>query len=394
MTKTNYITPFIWLQIIGAGFTRGTFFMSFPYLAIILKNSLGASSAEIGFVLGAGPLVGTFTGFYGAYLSDRFGRRSVLICSLLGWGLTMLLFGMVNSVLEFGILSILNGFCRSVSEPVVQAIISERLEPESRVKAFHYRYYAVNVGAVVGPVIGSNLFVVSPSYGFFAASATLLLFCLVYALSPSSREETPVLMQVQPGFTDAVRTMLVDKVLLCYVSASIICAIAYVQIDTTLPLILGDLFGAQGVKYFSWVLIANGVTIVAAQLILNKLTQNVSLEWNVAVSCLVFGLGFLGFGYSGTVVSFYILSMVVLALGEALVFSNGYVLIDRLAPANLKATYHSTGNLFSLGFAIGPFLGTEVLERSSQEVLFTSCCALLFICAVLYLVPRYFLRKM
>ena len=78
--------------------------------------------------------------------------------------------------------------------------------------------------------------------------------------------------------------------------------------------------------------------------------------------------------------------MVILSLGEVLVFSNGYILIDNLAPKNLKATYHSVSNLFALGFSAGPVLGTWYMEKFGQFNLFLVAGTLLFICSWLYVV--------
>ena len=113
----------------------------------------------------------------------------------------------------------------------------------------------------------------------------------------------------------------------------------------------------------------------------------------MAVSCVVFGLGFFGFGISGSFWWAYILSMIVLALGEMLVFSNGYILIDNLAPSNLRGTYHSAGNMFSVGMAIGPPLGLYFYKETNQFLLFTMACLLLFVCASLYLLGDFFHKE-
>ncbi len=386
--ESSEINPFVWFLIIGTGICRAIFFMAFPYLALHLKNDLSASASEIGFVLGTGPLVGTFTAFYVSYLADRWGRRPVLIVTLVIWGFTMVGFGFAHSIVQFGLLNVLNGICKSVSEPVIQASISDHTSGSAKVKAFHYRYYAVNIGAVFGPVAAGLFFADKPQLSFMLSGLSFFLFCLIYIYFKSAENiRTSKQEGISPSFLQALSLILKDRSLLCYVLAGILCSVSYVQLESTLPILMRDRFAEKGLTYYSWVLLTNGLTIVCCQLWLNHLTRNFKVEWSVAASCLVFALGFLGFGFSGNRLLFYILSMVVLSLGEVIVFSNGFLLIDRLSPKHLKATYHSTGNLLSLGFATGPLLGTWILEGQGQTTLFVFSALLLVVSALLYLLP-------
>lgn len=373
-----------WLMIIGSGISRGAFYMAFPFLAFHLKNRLGADITTIGWIIGAGPLMGAIVGFYGGYLSDLFGRRSILIGALTIWGFTQMSFAFANSIFIFGVLSGLNGILRAIAEPIAQAVISDRAKGEAKERAYHYRYYAVNIGAAVGPILGGALLIDHPSIAFAIAGGSLVLFALAFAIQtkghPRFAEET----EKPPGFGAVMKLLAKDRTLNYFVFASILTAVAYSQTETALPLILNDIFKADGAKMFGWLIAANGITIVICQLWLNKVTRRFNTVKTVALSCFVFGLGLFGFGFSANMWWAYMLSMIVLALGEILVFSNGYILIDRLAPAHLRGTYHSAANMFSIGLAFGPPFGAWILKHAGQEILFTLMAGLLFFCSWIY----------
>jgi nitrate/nitrite transporter NarK len=59
--------------------------MSIPFLAIYLTQVKGASSGFAGAVIAASSLIGIAASFYGGYLSDRFGRKTIMLVSIFGW---------------------------------------------------------------------------------------------------------------------------------------------------------------------------------------------------------------------------------------------------------------------------------------------------------------------
>ena len=393
MADKTKLSKLTWAVIVGTGFSRAAFFMVFPFLAIHLKKSLGADLTTIGWILGVGPLAGSLVGFYGGYLSDLFGRRKITLIFLSLWGLVLFGFGLANSIAAFAVLSTLNGILRSTTEPILQAVISDQNQGDAKTRAYHYRYYGLNIAAAVGTSMGGWVLLKHPSLGFFVAGFSLFAFAFLFGFLSRGKNFSESQHEKPPGFLSVVKIMAQDKSLLCFVSASILCAIAYTQLEAALPIIMEKRLGDFGVYIYGFTFTANALTIICLQLFLNKWTKRFSIAKTVAVSCVVFGLGFFGFGISGSFWWAYILSMIVLALGEMLVFSNGYILIDNLAPSNLRGTYHSAGNMFSVGMAIGPPLGLYFYKETNQFLLFTMACLLLFVCASLYLLGDFFHKE-
>ncbi|MNH45056.1 Major Facilitator Superfamily protein [compost metagenome] len=59
-------------------------------------------------------------GFVGGALSDRLGRKFIMMIALIGWVVVFAGFALAKAPLLFMLFNMLNGLCRSLYEPVSQ----------------------------------------------------------------------------------------------------------------------------------------------------------------------------------------------------------------------------------------------------------------------------------
>jgi MFS transporter, DHA1 family, tetracycline resistance protein len=107
-------------------------------------------------------------------LSDRFGRRPILLWSLLGLGLHFLLLGLAPSLLLMLLARIIGGTA-GASFSVANAYASDVTPPERRAKSFGLIGAAFGLGFIVGPMIGGLLGSIDLHLPFFAAGALSLI---------------------------------------------------------------------------------------------------------------------------------------------------------------------------------------------------------------------------
>ena len=107
-------------------------------------------------------------------LSDRFGRRPILLWSLLGLGLHFLLLGLAPSLALMLVARIIGGTA-GASFSVANAYASDVTPPERRAKSFGLIGAAFGVGFIVGPMLGGLLGSVDLHLPFFAAGALSLI---------------------------------------------------------------------------------------------------------------------------------------------------------------------------------------------------------------------------
>jgi MFS family permease len=84
---------------------------------------------------------------------------------------------------------------------------------------------------------------------------------------------------------------------------------------------------------------------------------------------LLFTAGFIGFGLSNGWTGF-IVSMIIVTVGEIFLFPSGTVFIDRIAPEELRGTYFGAAQFRSIGHSAGPMLGGWILSQFNGHLLF------------------------
>jgi DHA1 family tetracycline resistance protein-like MFS transporter len=107
-------------------------------------------------------------------LSDRFGRRPVLLCSLLGFGLDYIFLSFANTIGLLFIGRIIAGIT-GASITTASAYIADISTPENRAQNFGMIGAAFGVGFILGPVIGGLLGSYGPRVPFMVAAALCLL---------------------------------------------------------------------------------------------------------------------------------------------------------------------------------------------------------------------------
>ena len=172
----------IFLDLMGFG-------LIIPILPLYSK-SLGAPYWEIGAIAVMFPLMQfLFASFWGG-LSDRFGRRPIMLVSIFITVLAYIFFAHSTTILMLFISRALSGF-GAANLSVAQAYISDVTKPENRAKSFGILGAAFGLGFIFGPPIGGfvkenyNLEMV----GYVAASFSFINLVMAYFLLPESLKE-------------------------------------------------------------------------------------------------------------------------------------------------------------------------------------------------------------
>lgn len=111
-------------------------------------------------------------------LSDKYGRKPLLLYSVFGTALSFLLFAVANSAPLIFLARILDGITGG-NISVAQAVISDTTEPKDRAKWFGILGAAFGFGFVVGPAIGGILSKISLAAPFYFASFISLIACII-----------------------------------------------------------------------------------------------------------------------------------------------------------------------------------------------------------------------
>jgi len=145
-------------------------------------ESFGVSGRELGLLMASFALMQLiFSPVWGG-LSDRIGRRPVLMIGVFGNALAMLWMGLSGSYSMLLVARVTAGILSSATLPTAMAYISDSTSEENRGGGMGAIAAAMGVGMILGPGIGGWLGDVNLSIPFFVASGLSLLVLVLIAL--------------------------------------------------------------------------------------------------------------------------------------------------------------------------------------------------------------------
>jgi DHA1 family tetracycline resistance protein-like MFS transporter len=184
---------FIYVSAIACAMSIG---IMVPVLPSLLKqfthgDTASASEWNVTFAVFGG-LMGFLAGPVLGLLSDRFGRRPVLLVSLTGLGIDFLFMAFAPSLNWLFVGRLISGATSGVFS-TANAYVADVTPPEKRARIFGWMGSAFTVGFLAGPAIGGLLGNANLRLPFMAAAALTLanalygIFILPESLSPSLR---------------------------------------------------------------------------------------------------------------------------------------------------------------------------------------------------------------
>lgn len=373
--------PVVWTLLIGTVFARGASFMALPFLALYLSNTHGIHPVWIGLTIGLSPLTGTIGGFIGGYFSDRYGRKKVMLWTILVWGLVYFGFSQASHIGVFMALNALNGLCRSFFEPSSQAMMADLTSPQQRKRVFSLRYTAINIGASLGPLLGVYVAQFSSSLPFLLTGLMYLLYGGTLFIMLNRHSITHVTPVHQLPLMDTLMITWKDKTLLVFIIGGILINVGYSQIDSNLPQYIQQSF-SDGVALFAKLIALNAILVIILQVPLSLITEKWPVLRVMILGSLFFAIGFASFGFATTAIGMMI-AMAIVTVGEIFIFPSTSVFIDQIAPENRKGTYFGAGQFRSIGNFTGPVLGGWLLQDFGGDFLF-SVIAVIILCSIFF----------
>lgn len=199
--QKKFMRPMVILLIIQFLVMVG-FGIVIPILPFFV-GKLGGGALSLGIFMSAYSIMQFFCAPFWGKLSDRIGRRPVILIGLTGYGLTFLMFGMVNNLYLLIGLRALSGMVSSATIPTAMAYLSDITEGVDRSKGMGMIGAAMGLGMIFGPALGGWLGHYSFSLPFFVAGGlalSLLPFTLAF-LPESLKQPTEVIRRSTPLFT-------------------------------------------------------------------------------------------------------------------------------------------------------------------------------------------------
>lgn len=381
----NFPLP-VWVILLGTLMFGLSYFMTWPFLAIVLKRDFGMSAAQIGGVLSIAAFIGAGASLISGNLSDRFGRKAIIIGANVTIACAFAIMASANTALWIIIGAVLVVSTRHIVDPPTRALLTDLTsDKKARELAFHLNYFMVNVGATTGPFIALYLGITARQSTFWVTAAVIATYtiALLAALwhvknKHDSSEKT--------HWTEVVQVLRKDTVFLWLMIGSVLIAYTYAQQDSSVVQYLSNQLDLEQAAFiFSFVVAGNSATVVLAQFPLLALLKNWSYDARIRFGVTGFMLGFIV--YALIPVDWligWVIGTVILSVGEAVLFPTLNLKTDQIAPDHLKGTYFGASNLYALGYGLGPLLGGLMIGAQTDNLLWWVAAAVCLVSMAVY----------
>jgi MFS family permease len=370
----------IWLLVIATTVNvTGASFL-WPLNTIYMHNELGKSLAFAGFILMFNQGASIVGNLIGGVMFDKFSPYKTI---LYGTGLAivssivMVLFH--RDILFYSTSLVLIGFGSGITWPVMFAMAGS-LWPEGGRRAFNAIYVAQNLGVALGATIGGYVASISFDYIFianaslFAAFFLIVLFTFKQMDQAKDRQMHTTVINQHRKIED--KRAFIALMILC--GGFLITWIAYSQWQTTIASYTQEL--KIPLEQYSSLWAINGFLIVLGQPLIKWITGKItSQKKHIYLGNTIFLISFV-IVLIADKFSMFASAMVILTVGEMLVWPAVPSLANELAPQGRAGFYQGVVNsVGAAGRMVGPVLGGLIVDAFNMELLFFTLLALLFI---------------
>ncbi|TVP73017.1 MAG: MFS transporter [Gemmatimonadales bacterium] len=329
-------------------------------------DRFGASGLQIGILVlsySAAQLV--FAPIWGR-LSDRFGRRPILLVGLVGSAISYVIFAFAGSITALLISRIMAG-TGGANIPVAQAYIADITPPEKRAGNMGLIGAAFGLGFIFGPAIGGLLAPIDPAAPGLAAAALCLVnaglafFLLPESLSPEERarksEGALLPSREGPSRLEEAAIVLKNPAFLQVLVLSFLFTAAFSAMHPVFPLFADERFGL-GERGVGWLFAFLGTISALMQgIIVRILAPRVGEIGLVRLSALPFVAGLVLIAVAPTL-PILLVALALLAVGFGGTLPSLVSLLSRAAPDELQGGSLGVGqSVGALARIVGPLMG-------------------------------------
>jgi MFS family permease len=334
-----------------------------PFFSLYITGQFNVGMAQAGIVLGIMSAMGLIGNIIGGGLTDKFGRKSIIIVGLVFSALTTLTLGLVKEFSVLIPLSVVIGLLRRFSGPAHQAMVADILPEEKRQEGFGILRIMANLTWIIGPIIGGviatrSYFPLFVTDAIVSCVVALIFFIKIPETKPDTGTETESILSTYKGYGKVLK----DYAYVAFMFASMLMLLVYLQMYGPLSVFLRDVHGITP-QVYGFVMTASAITVILFQFTTTRLIRNRPPFLMMGLGSFFYMLGFGMFGFVQTIWLFA-LALVVITIGEMIVMPTSQALAANFAPEDMRGRYMAVfGLAWSLPSIIGPSASGYILDN-------------------------------
>jgi MFS family permease len=340
-----------------------------PFLMLYATKRFDVGMTEVGVLFGLMSVANTVGSMLGGALTDRLGRKWMVIFGITVSGLSSLAMGVVGTFELFFSVVLFVGLFASIGGPAHGAMVADILPEEKRTAGFGIFRVVANISWVCGPLIGGLLAMRSymPLFICDAVASTITAIIVLLAIQetkPAPREGEPeqTMAQTFVGYWDVMK----DATFMLFIAACIVMSVVYLQLYTTLGVYLRDTHGLPEQAY-GYLMSMNATAVVLLQIPIARRIAKYRPMVMMALGTFLYAIGFTMYGAFSSFIPFAV-AMFIITVGEMVVMPTSQALVAKIAPEDMRGRYMAVfGFSWAIPQAVGPLLAGLVMDNADPR---------------------------
>jgi MFS family permease len=366
----NNLPNKFWTLALGMFVDRLGGALIFPFFALYITQHFNVGMTEVGILFAFFSVSSLIGQTIGGALTDKYGRKKLIIFSLIMSASSTVLMGLVDDLRTFYFLAILVGILADTGGPAYMAMISDLLPENKRSEGFAVLRVTANLAVTIGPLIG----------GLLAGVNYLLLFIIDAIMSTITAgiilfklpETMPAKAEESASGTSLGKTIIgyivvfKDRLYMVFILVSIISVIVYLQMNSTLSVYLLKVHSIPP-KGFGYILSLNAAMVVVFQYWISRGLKKVPPLVIMMLGNLLYAIGF---GLYGFISAYWMMlvAMAIITIGEMFTVPVAQTIVSYFAPEEMRGRYMAIfGYAWILPSAIGPLLAGLIMDNTNPN---------------------------
>jgi predicted MFS family arabinose efflux permease len=349
--------------IVGVDFVYSASFSTFwVYVGIYAVKGLHWPANRVGLLFLASAPAAAVANYLSGWISDRTGRKPLIVGSFLASSANMLLLTWLGGTTALAfVLIIAQGVIGAPAYSLDRVLVADLVpDEESREEAYATVRVASNLGTLLGPPLAALLVFVASWTAFLVGIAVLGLVgaALAIALLPTTRV---VLAETrEPG---SLRTLARDRPFSLLLLSSLLAWIDYCGFEAVLPVLAVSAYGLAPSTWGLLVIISPAL-VVLTQLRLTRAAARIAVAPRLAGATLLMGLPFLAL-LASSHVAVIAAVIVVFVIGEMVWMPTSQAIAAELAPPHARGTYFGAlAAMTGPAWTLAPFIAFQLRDHA------------------------------
>ncbi len=322
---------------------------------------------------------------------DRFGRKRVMVASLLVSSLCFFLLTRAETLPAFAAISVLRGLFAPLFRVGADTMVTDLVAEEDRYSAFSLTRTSSNIGFAFGPAVGGFIAASSFTTSLWIGSSVLgIAFLLSTFLLKETLPRKEALLEAEEKPSMGYGQILRDKRFLVFLSGDMLVKMGMVMMFSLLSVYVKENFNILENRY-GFIMTVNAFMAATLQVPATTLMRRFPAARVLPIGAVFYALG-LGSVALGSRFEHFVISMVVMTIGELIFMPTAMATVAGLSPSDMRGRYMSVYSM-TMGAAkgIGPFIGGILNDQIAPSAIWLGAMVMCSMSAIVFVLVRHLL---